>query len=193
MLRIHKSDNELKLIKDCQKGLGKAQKDLYHRLAGKMLGLCYRYLQDKTEAEHVMIGGMVKVFEKIKQYSGEGNFEGWVRRIMVNESLMYLRKNGAMSLMLDIDSMKDELDFGSLEDTLQQEDLLKLIHELPVGYRTVFNLYAIEGYSHAEIADSMQISENTSKSQLSRARKYLQHRLKELENKELKKENGNFK
>lgn len=191
MLRITQYNSEEALLTDCRKGKPKAQKELYSIFAPKMLGVCVRYIYDRTEAEHVMIGGMVKVFEKMGQYSGEGNFEGWVRRIMVNESLMYLRKNKNMSLEVDVTEAAITPDYHSLEDHLAAEDLMKLIGELPVGYRTVFNLYAIEGYSHKEIAQTLEINENTSKSQLSRARKYLQTRLHSLQEMELEKNKGN--
>ena len=187
MLRINKSLTEEDLLEGCRKGKASAQRGLYDRLAPKMLGVCLRYIKDREEAEHVMIGGIVKVFEKLDQFKSEGSFEGWVRRIVVNDCLMYIRKNRNMSLETDIDTAHDSIDLGVMEDTLNAEDLLKLIAELPIGYRTVFNLYAVEGYSHAEIAEQLDISENTSKSQLSRARKWLQTKLaeieKELENK----------
>ncbi|MEQ6166818.1 MULTISPECIES: sigma-70 family RNA polymerase sigma factor [unclassified Ekhidna] len=187
MLRINKSLTEEELLEGCRKGKASAQRGLYDRLAPKMLGVCLRYIRDREEAEHIMIGGIVKVFEKLDQFKSEGSFEGWVRRIVVNDCLMYIRKNRNMSLESDIETVSDHPDLSVMEDSLSQEDLLKLIGELPVGYRTVFNLYAIEGYSHAEIAEQLNISENTSKSQLSRARKWLQTKLadieKELENK----------
>ena len=187
MLRINKSLTEEELLEGCRKGKASAQRGLYDRLAPKMLGVCLRYIRDREEAEHIMIGGIVKVFEKLDQFKSEGSFEGWVRRIVVNDCLMYIRKNRNMSLESDIETISDHPDLSVMEDSLSQEDLLKLIGELPVGYRTVFNLYAIEGYSHAEIAEQLNISENTSKSQLSRARKWLQTKLadieKELENK----------
>ena len=157
---------------------------MYERFAPKMLGVCFRYIHDREEAEHVMIGGMVKVFEKLSQYGGEGSFEGWIRRIMVNESLMYIRKNKNMSLEVEVDKADTEPDFQVLESSLETADLMILISELPVGYRTVFNLYAIEGYNHKEIGDMLGINENTSKSQLSRARKILQNRLTALQEKE---------
>jgi len=128
-----------------------------------------------------MIGGIVKVFEKMDQFKGDGSFEGWVRRIIVNDCLMYIRKNRNMSLQTDIDEAYDDPNLNVMEDKLDEKDLLKLINELPIGYRTVFNLYAIEGYNHAEIAEQLGINENTSKSQLSRARKWLQTRLLEME------------
>lgn len=181
MLRINHSLTEEELINGCRKGKPSAQRKLYDRLAPKMLAVCMRYVMDKEEAEHIMIGSMVKVFEKIDQYKSEGSFEGWVRRIMVNDCLMYLRKHKAMSVEVDIEAAPNDPNLNVLEDNLQAEDLMKLINELPVGYKTVFNLYAIEGYSHAEIAEQLGINENTSKSQLSRARKWLQNRLYEIE------------
>lgn len=187
MLRINKSTTEEELIAGCREGKASAQRGLYDRLAPKMLGVCLRYIKDREEAEYVMIGGIVKVYDKLDQFKGEGSFEGWVRRILVNECLMYIRKNRNMSLEVDIDSVSESNDLGAMENMLEAEDLMKLIRELPVGYGTVFNLYAIEGYNHAEIADMLEINENTSKSQLSRARKWLQAKLLEIES-ELKNE-----
>lgn len=192
MLTIQKSNSETDIINACRKGKSWAQKALYDRVGGRMLAVCLRYIQDREEAEHVMIGGMVKVFDKINQYTGEGHFEGWIRRIMVNESLMYIRKHKNMSVEIEIDSHHESTVKADDYDHLQAEDLMYMIEKLPIGYRTVFNLYAIEGYSHAEIAEQLGISENTSKSQLSRARKLLQQQLNQLEKNELKntKENG---
>lgn len=143
------------------------------------------------EAEDVMVAAFTKIFERIDQFKHEGSFEGWIRRIMVNESLTYLRKHKSMYVETDIEAADREPDYSKLETQLETEDLLKLIGELPAGYRIVFNLYAIDGYSHKEIADQLGISENTSKSQLSRARTYLQKRLIELEDFEMKESNGN--
>lgn len=150
-----------------------------------------RYIHDREEAEHVMIGGMVKVYEKLVQFNEEGSFEGWIRRIMVNESLMYIRKNKNMSLEVEIEAVDYEPNYHVLEQTLEANDLMQLVGELPVGYRTVFNLYAIEGYNHKEIAEMLEINENTSKSQLSRARKYLQNRLEALQKVEIEKGESN--
>ena len=175
-LKIHRSEEDT-LIRKCRKQDGQAQKTLYEKYAAKMLAICVRYVKEEDQAEDVMIGGFVKVFERIEQYKGEGSFEGWIRRIMVNESLTYLRRNKGMYLEVDIEYADREPDYASLDTHLEAEDLLKLIQQLPVGYRTVFNLYAIEGYSHREIADQLGVSENTSKSQLSRARTLLQKHL----------------
>ena len=136
-----------------------------------------------------MVTAFTKVFEKIGQYKGEGSFEGWIRRVMVNESLTYLRRNKNMYLEADISEAAYEPDYQKLDNQLEADDLLKMIAALPVGYRTVFNLYAIDGFTHQEIADQLGISENTSKSQLSRARALLQRQLSELEKELIQKAN----
>ena len=181
MLSLNKS-SECQLITDCKRGDSSAQKEIYNKYAALMLGVCLRYIKDKMEAEHVMVGGMVKVFKNISQFKEEGSFEGWVRRIMVNESLIYLRKNKKMSLMTDIDEMSEELSYKSFSAEIDTNQLLEMVHGLPEGYRTVFNLYVIEGYKHEEIGKKLGISVGTSKSQLNRARKLLQKRLFEIEN-----------
>jgi RNA polymerase sigma-70 factor (ECF subfamily) len=138
------------------------------------------------EAEDVLITAFTKIFERIGQYKGEGSFEGWLRKVIVNESLSYLRKNKNMYLETEIEAADREPDYEQMESKLGAEDLLKMISELPTGYRVVFNMYAIDGYSQKEISSHLGIHENTSKSQLSRARALLQRNLLELE-KELKK------
>jgi RNA polymerase sigma factor (sigma-70 family) len=178
---INKSKTEEDLIAGCIKQKASAQRALFDKYSGRMLGLCRRYVKDVLEAEGVMITAFTKIFERIDQYTGEGNFEGWMKRIMVNESLQYLRKHKNMQLNMDIEEAHHLPNYDAMEDHLQTEDLMQMIGELPVGYRTVFNLYAIEGYSHKEIAEQLSINENTSKSQLSRARVYLQKRLAEME------------
>ena len=178
---INKSKTEEDLIAGCIKQKASAQRALFDKYSGRMLSLCRRYVKDVLEAEGVMIIAFTKIFERIEQYTGEGNFEGWMKRIMVNESLQYLRKHKNMQLNMDIEEAHHLPNYDAMEDHLQTEDLMQMISELPVGYRTVFNLYAIEGYSHKEIAEQLKINENTSKSQLSRARVYLQKRLTEME------------
>lgn len=180
-LKINKSITEEELIRACRKGNSKAQREVYQKFSSRMLGVCLRYIKAEDEAEDVMISGFTKVFMKIDQYQGDGSFEGWIRKIMVNEALGYIRKNKNMYLEVELEKAAIEPDYDKLEKSLETEDLLKLIRELPSGYRTVFNLYAIEGYNHREIADSLGVSENTSKSQLSRARSLLQKKLAELD------------
>ena len=180
-LIINKSSSEESLISGCRQKHRQAQRDVYNWLAPRMLAICRRYIKDVNEAESVMITGFMKVLDKIEQYSGEGSFEGWVRRIMVNESLLYIRKNKGMYIEVDIEYADAEPNYELASENLEADDLLNLINGLPIGYRTVFNMFAIEGYSHKEIAESLAISENTSKSQLSRARKMLQKQIIEKE------------
>jgi RNA polymerase sigma-70 factor (ECF subfamily) len=164
-------------IEGCKQGDSTAQRNVFDRYSAKMYAVCCRYVKDKMEAEDVLVTAFTKVFDRIHQFKAEGSFEGWIRRIMVNESLTWLRQHKFMQVETDIEAADYEPDYQMLEDHLQAEDLLKLIDGLPVGYKMVFNLYAIEGYSHKEIGEQLGINENTSKSQLSRARVYLQKQL----------------
>nr|WP_243900150.1 MULTISPECIES: sigma-70 family RNA polymerase sigma factor [Hymenobacter] len=150
---------------------------LYERFAGLMLSVCLRYLRHREDAEEVMIGGFVKVFRALDQYRHEGSFEGWIRRIMVNEALGQLRRKEPLHLAIDDVPSTAAVTPATADTQLQADDMLALLAELPAGYRTVFNLYALEGYSHPEIAELLGISEGTSKSQLSKARAMLQRRL----------------
>jgi RNA polymerase sigma factor (sigma-70 family) len=172
---------EAELIEGCRRNDRTAQKALFDRMAPKMLSVCRRYVRDRMEAEDVLVVSFTKVFERIGQFKGDGSFEGWVRRIVVNESLTYLRKNKGMYLETDLETAERESESVPSENGLEAEDLMKLIQELPAGYRMVFNLYAIDGFSHKEIAEQIGITESTSKSQLSRARLHLQARLQTLE------------
>jgi RNA polymerase sigma factor (sigma-70 family) len=169
------------LINGCLRRDNSAQRLLYETYSPKMFGLCCRYVKDSMDAEDVLVGAFTKVFDKIHQFKHDGSFEGWIRKIVVNEALTYLRRHRSMYLEIDLEQADYEPDYQSLSDHLEAEDLLSIIQALPTGYRIVFNLYAIDGYSHKEIADQLGISENTSKSQLSRARAYLQKVLAEQE------------
>jgi len=171
------SENEL--IKGCLQRDRTAQKLLYDTFSSKMFGLCYRYVKNSMEAEDIVVTAFTKIFNKIDQFKGEGSFEGWIRRIVVNEALGFLRKNKPLYLETDLDRVDRDPKYNQLSDHLEAEDLIAMIQELPTGYRIVFNLYAIDGYSHKEIAQQLGINENTSKSQLSRARVYLQKILAE--------------
>jgi RNA polymerase sigma factor (sigma-70 family) len=170
---------EDELIQRCLRRERNAQRQLYDMYSSKMYALSYRYVKSPMEAEDILVTAFMKVFEKIGQFKSEGSFEGWIRRIVVNEALTYLRRNRAMYLETDLEYADREPDYAHLGDHLEAEDLMNMIQELPTGYRIVFNLYAIDGYSHKEIADHLGISENTSKSQLSRARAHLQKTLME--------------
>jgi RNA polymerase sigma-70 factor (ECF subfamily) len=169
------------LISGCRKQNHLAQQQLYALYSGKMYSLCFRYVKNSIEAEDVLVGAFTKIFDKIDQFKGKGSFEGWIRRIVVNEALTWLRKNRSMYVETDLEKADYEPDYESASDHLEAEDLLRMIQQLPTGYQIVFNLYAIDGYSHKEIAEQLNISENTSKSQLSRARVYLQKLLAQQE------------
>jgi len=172
---------EAQLIVALKRGESRAHKVVYERFAGKMLAICTRYCANRDDAEEVMLDGFMRVFEKIEQFREEGSFEGWIRRVMVTESLMFLRKAKQWRQEVPIDEVTVEPDYEWADTAVNENDLMRLVNQLPDGYRTVFNLYAIEGYAHAEIAEMLGISEGTSKSQLSRARMMLQANLKKME------------
>ncbi len=178
--KIYRAKDE-ELIEGCRRQNRQAQKRLYEQYSSKFYTLCCRYVKDKMEAEDVLITAFTKILDKIDQYTGEGNFEGWMRRVMVNEALSYLRKHKNMYLETTIEAANYEPDYNKLENQLEADDLMKLIETLPSGYKIVFNMYAIDGYSHKEIAEQLGITESTSKSQLSRARTALQKSLMETE------------
>ncbi|QJW91846.1 RNA polymerase sigma factor [Spirosoma taeanense] len=172
---------EAQLVAALKRGDNRAHKVVYERFAGKMLAVCTRYCTNRDDAEEVMLDGFMRVFEKIEQFREDGSFEGWMRRVMVTESLMFLRKSRQWRQEIPIEDVTVEPDYEWADTAVNESDLLGMVNQLPDGYRTVFNLYAIEGYSHAEIAEMLGISEGTSKSQLSRARTLLQMKLKKLE------------
>ena len=172
---------ESELVQACKRRDRKAQEAVFKRFAGKMKSICKRYLGVSPLAEDVLMEGFMKVFTKIDLFKEQGSFEGWMRRIMVNEALMALRKEGTMKFQ-DTDFGFEIGQVGDAFANLHVEELNKLIEGLPIGYKTVFNLYAIEGYNHQEIAEMLGIQEGTSKSQLSRARGLLQQKLNELHN-----------
>ncbi|MGG6231225.1 RNA polymerase sigma factor [Tenacibaculum sp. SDUM215027] len=165
-------NEEASLIKQAKKQSREAQQLIFEQYSPKMLGVCRQYVKDLHHAEDLMLQGFFKVFTNIERFKGEGSFEGWIRRIMVNTCISYLRKKNPIQVSGE-DFVFNEVATESLENT-SVEDIQKLIDELPEGYKLVFNLYAIEGYKHSEIAEKLQISESTSKSQLFKARKCLQ-------------------
>ena len=173
MLKVIKLNNDSQLIKQSLKSNRKAQKLLYDKYAPKMLSLCVYYIKDLQQSEEVMLNGFFKVFTKLNQFSNKGSFEGWIRKIMVWESISYLRTKKQLILTDEIENYENVVD-NEIELSIAVEDLQLYINELPNGSKVVFNLYVIEGYKHAEIAEMLQISTGTSKTQLSRARKSLQ-------------------
>lgn len=170
------------LIAECVKGDAKAQKALFDKYASKMLAVCMRYFPSQMEAEDVLQDGFVKVFSHIDKYDDRGSFEGWMRRVFVNTALDELRKRKMAFTEEDISEIPYRIEHASkgTDEEIIAEDLMKLIRTMPEGYRVVFNLFAIEGYSHKEIAQQLQIEESTSKSQYFRARAFLRQQLEKL-------------
>jgi RNA polymerase sigma factor (sigma-70 family) len=169
------------LMEGCKAGNRKMQELLYTQTASKMLAVCMRYAKDRMEAEDSLQVGYIKVFQNIGTYRGGGSFEGWMRRIMVNTAIESYRKNLRSLNVVPIDDAFEQPSTGLDLNRLGMEDLLKVIQGLADGYRIVFNMYAIEGYSHKEIAETLGISEGASKSQLSRARAILKQEILKLE------------
>lgn len=161
-------------IKACLKGDAAAQRQLYDAFAPTMLGICYRYTKSMDDAQDVLQEGFIKVFQHLHQFRAEGELGGWIRRIIVNAALGFLKKNKNYAAEMLI--MEEHLHPVSTDDPeieLNAKDLANMIRQLPTGYQTIFNLHAVEGYSHVEIAVMMGISEGTSRSQYSRARNLL--------------------
>lgn len=169
------------LLEGCKAGNRKMQEALYMQTSSKMLAVCMRYAKDRMEAEDVLQMGYIKVFQKVKEYRGDGAFEGWIRRIMVNTAIESYRKNLRTMNVVPIEDAYEQPSTGFDFSRLGMQDLLKLIQNLADGYRVVFNMYAIEGYSHKEIAETLGISEGASKSQLSRARGILKEQVIKME------------
>lgn len=170
----NQSYNERDLIEGCIRGDRKMQRELYERFAPKMYGVCLRYAGNAEEAEDILQEGFIKVFRKIASYRGEGSFEGWIRRIFVNTAIEYYRKKIYLQPITEHEENTVEGKYLSVLDNLAEKDIIKLVQQLSPGYRTVFNMYVVEGYTHKQIADLLGISEGTSKSQLSRAKQILQ-------------------
>jgi RNA polymerase sigma-70 factor (ECF subfamily) len=167
------------LIEACVKGDRQAQRHLYDLFSKRMYVVCLRYTKSQQEAEDVLQDSFIKIFKNLKGYRGESRLDYWIKRIVVNTALNSQRKKLYMYPMVDIDDVKNEFDDNRALGSFDLEELLKMIHELPAGCQTIFNLYAIEGYSHKEIAETLGVSEGTSKSQFSRARKLLQEKIAE--------------
>jgi RNA polymerase sigma factor (sigma-70 family) len=165
---------ETDLITGCIQGDRKMQYELYQRFAPKMYGVCLRYAANAEEAEDMLQEGFVKVFRKLDSFRSEGSFEGWVRRIFVNTAIEQFRKKNYLQPITEREEATVEGSYLSVLDNLAERDIIGLVQQLSPGYRTVFNMYVVEGYTHKEIADALGISEGTSKSQLSRAKLILQ-------------------
>ena len=155
------------------------QEELYRRFSPKMYAVCLRYAGNVEEAEDILQEGFIKVFKKMNSFRSEGSFEGWVRRIFVNTAIEHFRRKRYLMPVTEKEENTIEGKYLSVLDDLAARDIMALVQDLSPGYRTVFNLYVVEGYTHKEIADMMGISEGTSKSQLSRAKVILQDMVKQ--------------
>lgn len=174
--------DELQIIAGCKEQKQEAQRALYNMFAPKMYAVCLRYMADSDAAQDLLQDGFIKIFSNIVYFEGKGSLEGWIRRIFVNLALETIRKRKHIIIRSeDIQNISDVEDNGSGEElynTISEEELLKMVQELPKGYSTIFNLYAIEEYSHKEIAAMLGINEGTSRSQYIRARRLLQEKVK---------------
>ncbi|MEP1487996.1 MAG: RNA polymerase sigma factor [Algibacter sp.] len=179
VIQLHK--NESLLIKKAIKNNREAQQVLYDLHAPKMLSVCRYYIKDLQHAEEAMLNGFFKVFSNLKSFKNEGSFEGWIRRIMVRESISFLRTQKQIEFPIDDINYKTEFT-NNIKTNIEVTEIQQLIDALPEGYKMVFVMFAIEGYKHYEIAEILNISEGTSKSQLFKARKMLQEKIKKLNN-----------
>ena len=177
-MRAIKELTEAEIVYRCMQQDTLAQNELYRRYAGKMMGVCMRYARNRDSAADIMQDGFVKVFINLKSFKGEGSFEGWIRRIMINTALKQYQKDLKFKQHVAIETAYSVSFENSIISNLTAKELMQHVQQLPDGYRTIFNLYVVEGYQHNEIGEMLRISEGTSKSQLSRARNYLMQLIK---------------
>jgi len=168
---------ESDLIKGCLDGNRRMQEEMYRRFSPRMYAVCLRYAGNAEEAQDILQEGFIKVFRNLGKFRNEGSFEGWIRRVFVNTSIEHYRRKVHLNSISEQEERVVEDGSVSVLDQLAERDIIQLVQELSPGYRAVFNLYVIEGYSHKEIADLMHISEGTSKSQLARAKSILQKKV----------------
>ena len=168
------SDKLSHIIKGCQKGDRKAQNLLFEKYQGVLFGICLRYASNEMEAEDMLQEGMITIYKNLYKYQPTGSFEGWLKKVMVNSCLRELKKKHKhFEVPLSETHQSLEAEEETVDNPITEQHLLQCIHQLPIGYRTVFNLYVLEGYNHEEIGQYLGISPNTSKSQFSRAKKML--------------------
>ncbi len=165
--------DEARLVKACRRGNESAQKALYDRFSAKMMGVCYRYVHNRADAEDILQEGFIRVFTAIHQFQAKGSLEGWIRRTIVNTAINFLNKNKKLQQKLSMNEELHSVKVESADADLYRQDIFKMMEQLPEGYRTIINLYAIEGYSHKEIGQMLGIAEVTSRSQYSRGREML--------------------
>lgn len=178
-------EEEKDLIQRCIRGDRRAQRELYETFSPLLFAVALRYVGSRENAKDVLQEGFITIFDKIGTYKGDGSFQGWLRKIVANTALMYIRKNDVLKFADDVDTTplkgNDFLSENAL-DVIGTKEIMNLICQMPEGFRVVFNLYIFEGYSHAEIAKAIGITEGSSRSQLSRGRVWLQERIKKFNN-----------
>jgi RNA polymerase sigma-70 factor (ECF subfamily) len=172
------------LINDCKSNNRKAQEQLYQLYSKKLFGVCLKYSRNYNEAQDHLQDGFLIIFDKIEQYSFKGSFEGWLKRIMINNVLQHYRNQPFLSLVDE--TIEDDCEINLDDDTITIEYLLKIIQELPDRYRLVFNLYVLDGYTHQEIAEMLSINTGTSKSNLARAKSILKNKIEQEKNEVIK-------
>lgn len=177
-MKSFKELTEAEIVRRCLHNDTLAQNELYRRYAGKMMAVCMRYARNRDTAADIVQDGFVKIFINLQSFKGEGSFEGWMKRIMINTALKQYKKDLKFKNDVDIEEAYTVSFQHDIVGQLSAKELMNHIQQLPDGYRTIFNLYVIEGYQHNEIGEMLNISEGTSKSQLSRARNYLIEQLK---------------
>ena len=166
---------ELSLIQACSQNNAAAQRELYNRFSGLLFGVCFRYAFCKEDAEDMLQEGFIKIFKRINSFENKGNFEGWMKRVMVHTCINYLKKNKKFSEIINLEYAQElEVKEESIASKLLGKQVMECLMMMPIGYRTVINLYAIEGYSHKEIGEMLEVGESTSRSQYIRGKNLLE-------------------
>ena len=167
--------SEMSLIEDCINNSSVAQRELYNRFSGILFGICYRYASCRQDAEDMLQEGFIKIFTKISSFENKGNFEGWMKRVMVHTCINYLKKNKKFENIISLENVYNlEVKEESIASKLLGKQVMECLRLLPIGYRTVINLYAIEGFNHKEIGEILEIGESTSRSQFIRGKNVLE-------------------
>lgn len=181
-MKDESKDPLFEIIEGCVNGDSKSQQAVYQKFYGRMLGACMRYAKDREEARDILQDGFLKVFTNIRSYTGTGSFEGWIRKVIINTALDYIRKNKKLVQYADSDYVEenaeeiiDDESNGQLD--ISAEEIMKAVQQLPTAYRTVFNMFVVDGFSHQDIADQLGINIGTSKSNLSKAKMHLKRTL----------------
>lgn len=168
---------EYNIIQGCLREDRACQREVFNRYAGKMMTVCLRYTRHRMEAEDILQDAFIKIFDNIHRFENKGSFEGWIRRIVVNTALKNASRHSFQKEIIGMENVLESSEDPSVFSRMTEDELLRLISQLPDGYRIVFNLYVIEGYSHKEIGETLGIEESTSRSQLVKARNALQARI----------------